>query len=55
MNIDSKYVSIGDAAKRLCVHIDTVRKWVDTGKLKAYVTPTKHRKILVEDIDRIMK
>jgi excisionase family DNA binding protein len=50
-----EYVSVSEAAKRLCVCPDTIRKWVDAGKLKAYVTPTRHRKILAEDIDRILK
>ena len=52
--MENKYVSIGEASKMLCVRIDTVRRWVDAGLLKAYVTPTKHRKILVEDIERLL-
>ena len=52
--MEQKYVAIGEAAKRLCVRVDTVRRWVDTGKLKAYVTPTKHRKILIADIERLL-
>ena len=52
--MEQKYISIGEASKRLCVGVDTVRRWVDTGKLKAYITPTKHRKILIEDIDRLL-
>ena len=51
--MEKKYISIGEASKRLCVGIDTVRRWVDSGKLSAYITPTKHRKILVEDIMRL--
>jgi excisionase family DNA binding protein len=53
--MEKEYISVGEAAKRLCVCISTVRSWVDAGKLKAYVTPTKHRKILKSDLLRIQK
>ena len=55
MRTSKQYVSIGQASKLLCVCVATVRAWVDMGLLKAYVTPTKHRKISIKDIERITK
>ena len=52
--MDKKWVSVSKAADMLCVCRDTIRKWVDAGTLKAYVTPTKHRKISLEDIERLL-
>ena len=54
MNRADGYVSIGKASAMLCVCRDTLRKWVDTGKIKSFVTPTRHRKILLEDINKIL-
>lgn len=55
MKKEIKYISIGQAAKLLGVCVGTIRSWVDKGKIMSYITPTKHRKILVKDIERITK
>ena len=52
--MENKWVSVQEASKLLGVCKDTVRSWVDTGKLKAYITPTKHRKISIEDIKKMV-
>ena len=52
--MESEYVSVGKASKILGVCIQTVRKWVDEGKLKSFITPTKHRRVSLEDIKRLM-
>ena len=46
-----KYLSIGEAAKRLGVSIDTVRRWEKSGKLRAYRLDGKNRSFKVRDID----
>ena len=50
-----EYVSLGKAAKALCVRVETIRSWVDKGKIKAYRTPTRRRMVLVADIERIKR
>lgn len=51
----TEYISVGKAAKIMGVHIDTIRHWMEDGKLKGYVTPTKHRKVSVDSINEILK
>ena len=53
---DSKYISLREAARILNVHPETLRRWDNSGKLKAIrigksTDPTKqHRKYQVEDV-----
>lgn len=47
--MDPKYHDLQDVAERLGVHIQTVRKWIKQGKLKAY-KPTG-KKLYVKDED----
>ena len=48
-----QYLSIGEAAKRLGVSIDTVRRWEKSGKLRAYRLDGKNRSFIVRDIDSL--
>lgn len=45
-----KTFSTIDVAKLLDVYSSTIARWVDEGKIKAYVTPGGHRKIRREDL-----
>lgn len=38
-------LTITQAAQRCSVHIDTMRRWVDAGKISSFRTPGGHRRI----------
>ena len=49
-------LTIGDVAKCLGVHPNTVRKWSDKGILKSYrIGPRRDRRFRREDIDDFLK
>ena len=41
-----EYMTTGQAARYLAVSAETVRRWVDAGRLGAVVTPTGRRLVL---------
>ncbi len=43
-------LGIGEAAALVGVHPDTVRSWVDRGKLVALITPGGHRRFRRSDV-----
>lgn len=43
----------GTAAKELGVRSETVRRWINSGKLKSFVTPGGHRRISADEIERL--
>jgi excisionase family DNA binding protein len=45
------YLSIGQAAKRLGVSIQTLRRWDTEGRLKAERTPSGHRRYLASTVN----
>lgn len=49
-----RYYTIKEAAEYLQVHIETVRRWVKEGKLKAYKAETIVR-FKKEDLDKVFK
>ena len=49
------FVSIGEAAALLCVHVQTIRRWEREGSLKpAFRTPGGHRRYRLSDIRELM-
>ena len=49
-----KWISTGQAARRLgCCHA-TVRRWCDSGKLTHWVTPTNQYKVAQRDVEAII-
>lgn len=44
-----------EAAALLEVHVDTIRRWADSGLLKARRTLSGHRKILRADVERAVE
>ena len=48
-------LTTGQAARLLDVHVTTVQRWCDCGKIKSYrIGPRGERMLLQEDIDRIL-
>lgn len=47
-------VSVSEAARRLSLTADIVRRAVDTGQLDAIRSPGGHRRIIVDSIDRML-
>lgn len=48
--IEDKFISISQASELLGVHINTLRRWTDGGKIKCSKTIGKHRKYLLSEI-----
>jgi len=49
-----KYIAAGQAATLLGVHADTLRRWVDEGRLEAVRTLGGHRRYLLSDIQALL-
>lgn len=52
---DTKLLSIGEAAKRLGVHINTLRRWVESGRIHAVRLPSGYRRFEVREIERLRR
>ena len=50
----SDYLSVAAAADLLGVHVDTIRRWTDEGRLPETRTPGGHRRIPRVAIDRLL-
>jgi len=48
------WVSLGPASQLLGVDPDTLRRWADTGRVRAFATPGGHRRFSRADLDRIV-
>ncbi len=53
--IPAQWLSIGQAAKRLGVSIDTLRRWDKKGKLKAIRSPTDRRYYIPKQIEEALE
>lgn len=52
---ETKWISTGQAARRLgCCHA-TVRRWCDSGKLSHWKTPTNQYKVAQHDVEAIIE
>ncbi|HMO85086.1 MAG TPA: helix-turn-helix domain-containing protein [Lacipirellulaceae bacterium] len=51
-----QYIQIAEAAQRLGVSQNTLRNWVDAGKIRAYRNPTNgYRLFRPVDLDRFLR
>ncbi len=48
-------VGISEAARRLGVHQNTLRKWADEGILPTLRMPSGHRRFEIEELERFKK
>ena len=46
-------LALGEASRRLGVHPDTLRRWADTARVPAWVTPGGHRRFPRSVIERL--
>lgn len=44
----SKHIGMFEAAKMFGVAPNTIKNWIKLGKLKAAVTPTGHKRIMID-------
>jgi excisionase family DNA binding protein len=47
-------LTIGEAARALGVHVDTIRRWADAGRVQAIVLPSGHRRFYAGDIAALL-
>lgn len=52
---ERKAVGISDAARRLGVHHNTLRKWVDRGIIPAIRLPSGHRRFDPNELERFRR
>jgi len=55
MDKQEQLIGISDAAARFGVHKNTVRRWIDAGRLKAYWTPGGKIRIKASDLVEVLK
>ncbi len=53
MSTGSTYLSLRDAARRLGVHENTVRRYIDRGLIRARRLPSGIRRVDEEDVDAV--
>jgi excisionase family DNA binding protein len=51
---DGTWLTVGQAAQRLNISADSVRRAVEAGRLQAGRTPGGHRRILAESVEKLL-
>lgn len=54
MQADDDLLSTGQAARRLQVSIDTIRRWGEAGRLPMVKTPTGNRRFRRADVEALL-
>lgn len=52
--MSNDFLSIGQAAKRLGVHIETLRRWENDGYITPHYTNRGHRRFALQDLEEFM-
>ena len=52
---ESSFLTVGEAAKRVGVSRDTLKRWEADGRIHALRTPTGHRRYHVKDVDNLLR
>ncbi len=47
------WISLGPASRLMGVDLDTLRRWADDGRVRAYATPGGHRRFSQGDLERL--
>lgn len=50
----AQLLSIGEAANRLGISVDTLRRWSNEGRVPAVTLPSGHRRFRLEDIEAMV-
>ncbi len=53
VDVAGGWLSLGPASRSLGVDPDTLRRWADLGRVRAYVTPGGHRRFSQADLERV--
>ena len=51
---EPQWLTLGEAARYLGVAQSTIRKWSDSGRVRAFYTPGRHRRYRQEDLDAFL-
>ncbi len=54
-NLESQWLTLGEACQFLGVHPTTLREWVDAGMLPSFRTPGGHRRFDVRDLQSFLQ
>lgn len=54
MGAPSDWLSLGPASRLVGCDPDTLRRWADTGRVRAFATPGGHRRFSRADLDRLI-
>ena len=52
---DTDWLTLGQAARYLGVAQSTIRKWSDSGRVRAFKTPGRHRRYRRDDLDACLE
>ena len=52
---ETDWLTLGQAARYLGVAQSTIRKWSDSGRVRAFKTPGRHRRYRREDLDAFLQ
>src|SRR6186713_895043 len=52
---EADWLTLGQAARYLGVAQSTIRKWSDTGRVRAFYTPGRHRRYRRDDLDAFLQ
>lgn len=50
----SDFLSVGAAAARLGISVDTLRRWADRGQIASTRTPTGYRRFTEAEVERVL-
>lgn len=50
----NELLSIGEAASRIGISRDTLRRWENDGRISSLRTPTNHRRYRSADVDALL-
>ena len=52
---EPQWLTLGEAARYLGVAQSTIRKWSDSGRVRAFYTPGRHRRYRRDDLDTFLE